>query len=242
MIITQPMMKRIKLHFFTVLTMTLLALSATAHDFEVDGIYYNINATEATVTYKGASYDQYSNEYSGDITIPSTITHGGTTYSVTTIGEHAFYRCSRLTSITIPNSVTTTGEYAFYYCSGLTGFNVESGNPNYDSRNNCNAIIETASNSLIAGCMNTTIPNSVTNIGDYAFYGCSGLTSITIPNSVANIGDDAFTSCSGLTSITIPNSVTTIGDYAFYGCSGLTSIDIPNSVTIIGGRAFYGTA
>ena len=94
----------------------------------------------------------------------------------------------------------------------------------YDSRDNCNAIIEKSSNTLIAGCKNSIIPNSVTSIGDRAFLGCSGLTSITIPNSVTSIGDWAFADCNGLTSITIPNSVTSIGGSAFSRCSGLTSI------------------
>jgi len=115
---------------------------------------------------------------------------------------------------------------------------VENGNSKYDSRNNCNAIIETASNTLIAGCKNTIIPNSVTSIGECAFYGRSGLTSVTIPNSVTSIEAGAFWGCSGLTSITIPNSVTSIGYYAFSGCSGLTSVTIPNSVTSIGEYAF----
>ena len=159
--------------------------------------------------------------------------------SVTSIGGDAFRGCSGLTSITIPNSVTSIGGGAFNGCSGLTSIVVESGNSKYDSRNNCNAIIETLSNKLIVGCKNTVIPNNVTNIGDDAFAGCSGLTSITIPNSVTSIGDYAFRGC-GLTSITIPNSVTSIGDDAFAGCSGLTSITIPNSVTSIGGGAFNG--
>ena len=117
--------------------------------------------------------------------------------------DNAFYYCSGLTSVTIPNSVTSIGSCTFDGCSGLTSIIVEESNTVYDSRNNCNAIIETASNTLIVGCKNTIIPNGVTGING-AFAGCSGLTSITIPNSVTSIGGGAFNSCSGLTSITIP--------------------------------------
>ena len=160
--------------------------------------------------------------------------------SVTSIGQDAFYLCSGLTSVTIPSSVTSIGYGAFSGCSGLTSIVVESGNPVYDSRNNCNAIIETASNILIAGCKNTIIPNNVTTIEQDAFYGCSGLTSVTIPNSVSSIGQKAFWNCSSLTSVTIPNSVTTIGQRAFESCSSLTSVTISNSVTSIGRDAFWG--
>ena len=159
--------------------------------------------------------------------------------SVTSIGDYAFRNCSALTSITIPNSVTNIGRSAFFGCSKLTSIKVDEGNKTFDSRENCNAIINSTTNELIAGCKNTIIPNSVTSIGSYAFDGCSGLTSITIPNSVTSIGNSAFYNCKGLTSITIPNSVTSIGSYAFDGCSGLTSITIPNSVTSIGNEAFY---
>jgi|GEM_PF-1382330 len=168
--------------------------------------------------------------------------------SVTSIGEYAFADCSGLTSVTIPNSVTSIGEFAFAVCSGLTSIVVESGNSKYDSRENCNAIIETASNTLIAGCMNSIIPNSVSSIGDGAFVGCSGLTSVTIPNSVTNIGNYAFVGCSGLTSISVASGnnkydsrgncnaiIETASNTLIQGCKNTI---IPNSVTSIGEDAF----
>ena len=160
--------------------------------------------------------------------------------SVTSIGWGAFRDCSNLSSVTIPNSVTSIGDGAFEGCTGLTSMVVESGNTKYDSRNNSNAIIETATNTLIAGFKNTVIPNSVTSIRDGAFKNCSSLTSVTIPNSVTSIGYEVFRGCTGLTSLKIPNSVTSIEDYAFSSCTGLTSVTIGNSVTSIGGLAFSG--
>ena len=126
------------------------------------------------------------------------------------------YRGCALTSVIIPNSVTSIGNCAFEDCPNLASIVVESGNPNYDSRNDCNAIIETASNTLIAGCKNTIIPNNVTCIGSYAFYGCSGLTSVTIPESVTSIGDEAFEECNSLTSVTALNPTpVAITNYVF---------------------------
>ena len=159
--------------------------------------------------------------------------------SVTSIGGYAFSNCTGLTSIVIPNSVSSMGANPFYGCSDLEQIVVVSGNPFYDSRDNCNAIIRTNNNSLVSGCKNTVIPNSVTSIEGEAFASCTGLTSIAIPNSVTAVGDHAFSDCNGLTSLTMGNSVTSIGSDAFRYCTGLTSIEIPNSVTAIGNSAFY---
>ena len=146
--------------------------------------------------------------------------------SVTSIREEAFRGCTGLTSITIPNSVTSIGEFAFKDCTGLTSIVVENGNKVYDSRSNCNAIIETATNTLIQGCKTTIIPNSVTRIGSGAFSGCTGLTSITIPNSVTSIGSSgAFSGCTGLTFVLIGNnSELSMDDATFFGYANLTQV------------------
>ena len=187
------------------------------------------------------------------VTIPS---------SVTTIGAWAFSYCFSLTNVAIPNSVTSIGDGAFDDCRGLTAITVDPLNSAYSSAGGVlfnkgqtrliqcpggkggsytipNSVTDIG-NYAFYDCLsltNVAILNSVTSIGDYAFYGCTGLTGITIPNSVTNIEDGAFSYCGGLTNVAIPNSVTSIGDYAFAGCTGLTGITIPNSVTTIG----YGT-
>ena len=159
--------------------------------------------------------------------------------NVTYLGNTLFYNCEILKSILIPSSVTTLNGNPFSYCVNLVEIVVEDGNEIFDSRDNCNAIIETASNELSVGCKNTSIPNTVTEICGSAFEGCSSLTSIEIPNSVTHIGRSAFEGCSSLTgTLTIPDNVTSIGRSAFEGCSSLTSIEIPNSVTSIGIQAF----
>ena len=158
--------------------------------------------------------------------------------SVTSIENSAFGDCSSLTSVTIPNSVISIGVTAFDYCSGLTSITVSSGNTVYDSRSNCNAIIHTATNTLVTGCQNTTIPNSVTSIGSFAFRGCRGLTSLTIPNSVTSIGDWAFEDCCNLTSVTAKPTV---------ACSMRSNVftDVPSNIPVYipcGSRSSYSSA
>ena len=157
--------------------------------------------------------------------------------TVTRIESCAFYCCPNLHNITIPTMVQNIGERTFGKC-GLHSIIVESGNTKFDSRNNCNAIIEKKSNTLILGCKNTVIPETVTTIGNGAFYECADLVSFIIPNSVTSIGDNAFRGNGSLSSVTIPNSVISIGKNAFDFCRALTSITIPNSVTTIGNDAF----
>ena len=156
------------------------------------------------------------------------------------IGDYAFGYCDTLESFYVPASVTSLSYNIFWDCDNIESLVVDENNPVYDSRNNCNAIIETATNTLLRGCVNTVIPNSILIIGERAFYGLDEITQLNIPNGVVSIGEDAFNGCSGLTSVEISNTVTNIGQYAFNGCSGLTSVEIPNTVTNIGRSAFDG--
>ena len=170
------------------------------------------------------------------------VTIGG---NVTTIGDHAFYNCYNLTSVTIPDNVTTIGEKAFEYCDSLTTFTVDSNNPSY-SNDGCGVLFNKNKTELIQYPIGNlresyAIPDSVTTIGDYAFYNCESLTSVTIPDSVTSIGEGAFEWCYSLTSVTIPDSVTTIGDGAFEGCNNLADVTIPDTVTRIGDWAFNQT-
>ncbi len=209
----------------------------------------SIAVRKGTVCIAGGAFYDYDNLVS--ITMPNSVksigelaffqcsglTSATIPNGVTSIGKQAFER-TRLTSITIPNSVTHIGEEAFLRGTGHTSsIAVEEGNTVYDSRDNCNAIIKTKSNTLLYGCQTTVIPNSITSIGEYAFAGCAGPTSVTIPNGVTNIDFGAFTDC-GFASITIPNSVKSIGGEAFSFCENLTSIIIPNGVTSIESGTF----
>ena len=235
---------------FTILVALLATTNLWAQSFQYGELYYDITS----------SYEPYTVEVVGGaesfvttVIIPETVTYDGTTYSVTSIGWDAFWECSNLTSVTIPNSVTSIGYWAFWNCSSLTSVTIGNSVTSIGdwAFNGCRSLTSvTIPNSVtsigggaFADCSALTsiiIPNSVTSIGSSAFAGCSSLTSITIPNSVTSIENGAFSDCSALTSITIPNSVTSIGEVAFANCTSLTSIIIPNSVTSIGDWAFGG--
>lgn len=193
-----------------------------------NGYTYTVTDGAATITgYKGTATD---------LILPETL--GG--YPVTALGDNAFAYNRKLTSVTIPAGITQIGSNAFGYCSALDTLAVSPDNTVYDSRDGCNAVIETATNTLIAGCQNTVIPSTVTAIGSYAFFGCSGLTEIAIPATVSEIGSCAFYACKGLTDIALPDGMTAVANATFYACTGLTSVTIPDSVTAIGNNAFYG--
>ena len=188
----------------------------------------DINNVTYSVTSLGAQCFEYCTSVK-TVAIPS---------SVTKLGNGCFGSCSSLMSIYIPSSVTSIGYNCFRECEALEAMTVDDGNTVYDSRENCNAIIETESNTMIAGCMNTVIPSSVTSLGKACFYGHSSLKSITIPSSVTKVEDWSFGYCSSLESVSIPSSVTSLGNYCFYVCPALKSIDIPSSVTEMGNECF----
>ena len=154
------------------------------------------------------------------------------------IGELAFANCTRLKSITLPKTVTSIENNAFQSCPNVEIIIVDEANPVFDSRNKCNAIVETISNTLFLGCQNTIIPESVTKIGKYAFRGCSNLSSIEIHNNVMSIDDLAFSQCTSLSSIVIPSSVTTIGLGAFSNCSSLNDVRLNEGLVSIEQSAF----
>ena len=238
---------------FFKLPILLLALLASmqnayAYDFEEDGIYYTVNRTMATVTYKTTDY----NTYSGDVVIPESVNHNGATYAVTAIDAEAFRSSSGLTSVAIPSTVTEIGMMAFYDCDHLTRVDISSieawckisfnypecysddysplfSNPLYYARHLFLNGVEVT---------NLVIPNTIVTLNNYVFCNCEGLTSVAIPQSVKIINGNAFMDCKRLANVDIAPSVTVIGSQAFYGCTDLSSITVPRSVNIIESEAF----
>lgn len=210
--------------------LTSAALCANAYDFEVDGIYYNIlSSTDRTVevTYKDLSQNR-DNYYSGEIVIPDKVTYSGTGFTVTAVGEKAFYYSTELTGVRIPNSVVIIGGDAFEGCSQLK--TIDLGNS-----------IVSIGQGAFHYCKKLTdiiIPNSVTTIGPCAFESCESFKSIVVPSSVTSIGMGIFALCKSLVSVVLPEGITEIPEHMFYRCSSLKSIVIPSTVTSISSGAF----
>ena len=182
-----------------------MVLDERADAFTVGDLVYEITADgEVKVA------DTVSEDISGEVVIPATVEG----YSVTSIGDYAFYECHSVTSVTLPEGLKSIGIYAFSECYGLTSVTIPNG-------------VTIIGGVAFGGCTNLTsidVPDSVTTIDDGAFSQCYSLTSVTIPNGVTSISYGAFFYCSSLTSITIPNGVTSIGDEAFSLCTSLTSV------------------
>ncbi len=209
-------------------------ISASAYDFEIDGIYYEIVSFDDW-TCRIVSGDVV---YTGDIVIPNEVTYNGRTLKVTEIGDDAFNGCADLKTLSIEDGTETlslgssNGTNALFSDCSLETL--------YVGRNLSYETIYSPFYEEESLLTKVAIGPYVTEIGDYMFYGCTGLTEVTIPSSVVEIGECAFSGCTGLSNITIPNSVTSIGRDVFYRCTGLINVTIPNSVTSIGESAFYG--
>ena len=216
--------------------------------------HYSSDASGVLFSKDKTTLVQCPGAFSGSYAIPNSVTSIGDSAfsgcssltsvtipdSVTSIGKWAFSECKSLTSVTIPGSVTSIGVGAFASCTSLTGIWVAEGSSHYSS--DASGVLFNKDMTTLVQCPGAfaayTIPDSVTRIGERAFYYCTSLTSVTIPNSVRSIGKWAFRGCSSLTSVTIPNSVTSIDDGTFASCTSLTSVTIPNSVTYFGEWAF----
>ncbi len=225
-----------RLFLLSALALFLCSAHSWAYSFKEGDIYYNITSEEdadvktVEVTWGGSNAKSGTDAYTGTVTIPETVEHEETEYTVTGVGYCAFYGCTGLTSIVIGDNVTYIGEQAFDGCTNLAG---ELKIP--DSVTEIVAYAFDGCSSLTS----LTLGENVASIGNYAFYNCSGLTGeLKIPDSVTELGERAFTGCAGLTSLIIGNGVTTIGQYTFDACSGLESIVIGENVTSIDQYAF----
>ncbi len=217
-------MKKTVLNFVGFFVAVLVSINLFAYDFEVDGIYYNINSDDTSVS---VTFKDDINNYSGDVVIPSSVTYNGTTYNVTTIGNYAFQNCTDLTTIDIPNSVTRIGNGAFQNCTDLTSVTIP------------NSVTIIAANAFqnCTGLTDVTIPNSVHTIGVCAFRN-TGLTSLTVPGRVSRIYIGTFDSCMNLKTVTIETGVSHIKEGAFQDCPTLKKVTLPNTIVEIQGKAF----
>lgn len=202
--------KSLFIRVLALVTCITCAIGASAYSFEVNNIYYTITGTN-TVEVDMKAYNAHT--YTGDVTVPETVSYNGTTYRVTSVGELAFSECFGLTSVTLPNSVITIKSKAFYNCSNLTSVDM----------GNSVTTIEYNAFARCAAMTNVTIPSTVTTLGEGVFL-VSGLTSVVIPNAVTSIGNNMFSGCTALTSAFIGASVATIGSNAFSNCTALTSV------------------
>lgn len=224
-----------------ILLATILMTSVTSYaQTLVGGLYYSFDAQkkEATVEQKpfDVNLDLNDNYYKGDVVIPETVKYGNVTYTVTKIGYWSFEH-SNIVSLKIPATVREIPDQLFGGCKYLEKVVVDKNNKVFDSRDNCNAVIYTETNELIAGCKNTVIPSSVTRIANFGFYEIN-VSSIVIPNTVTSIGENAFMNCIGLGDFVIPSSVNQIQQGAFLSSYGLTSVVIPEGITEIADAAF----
>lgn len=200
------------------------------------------NLSKITVDEKNTKYDSRDNCNAIIETESNTLLAGCKKTvipeTVTSIGKYAFSCCSRLTQIKIPENVALIGEGAFFGCTNLSEITVDENNTKYDSRNDCNAIIETESNTLITGCMNTVIPDSVTDVAKEAFLYCTKLKQISIPESVVSIGNEAFANCVNLKQVIFSDNLRYIGYEAFRYCKKLSEIKITKDVALISNGTF----
>ena len=252
--------KRLMRCFRIIVLLFLSVVPCSGKNIVRDGIRYKITS-DTTVSV--AEYKNKSNASKKSVVIPSYITIRGIRYSVTSIEPLAFCGCHFIESLELPSTLETIREKTVILCSSLSTITIPSGvsdiadgaiygnamlneiivdtlNRFFDSRFDCNAIIRKKDNTLVTGCNNTTIPESVTCIADGAFHDCSGLGYVCIPSGVEVIGDNAFEGCNNLKTVIFSNGIRKIGFSSFENCIGIESISIPDGILEIGGRAFHG--